>query len=133
MAVKPKSSLPPTKKQKTKSTTFTSVQTIQDLEKHISFAIENDKSLNALADLLHLASSTEDVEVVLKAIYAISRVLGLVIQKGLLRISVESEERKKVRAWLIERLEKYKELLCGLLQDDEKVLRVRFFFAIVIL
>ena len=124
MAVKPKSSLPPAKKQKTKSATSTTVETIQDLEKHLSYAIENDKSLNALADLLHLATSTDDVELVLKAIYATSRVFGLIVRKGLLISSSESDERKKVRAWLLEKLEKYKDLLCGLLQDEEKILRV---------
>ena len=127
MPVKPSSSLPPTKKQKTKRTTSASIETIQDLEKHLSAAIENDQSLNGLADLLHFASSTEDIEVVLKAIYAFSRVFGLIIKKGLLRTLSESDERKKVRAWLLEKLDRYKDLLCGFLQDEEKILRVRYF------
>ncbi|KAI5117740.1 hypothetical protein M0805_004929 [Coniferiporia weirii] len=130
MAPKASSSLPPSKKQKTGASSYASsspLQTITALESSVSAALDANASLNPLADLLHIAVAPpdEDVEVALKAIFALYRLFTLISQKGILIVSAdESGDRKLVRTWIVARLGAFVELLCALLNDEDKTLRI---------
>lgn len=96
---------------------------IKELESKLMEAISSNASLNSLADLTSLAISLHEPHLALKAIYACYRVFVLLISKGCLENST-NEQAKVVRTWVFERLDEYVRFLCGLLQDDESLLRV---------
>jgi hypothetical protein len=122
----PVSSLPPpTKRRKT------AVQTtsIKSLEVQLTSAVADNGSLNPLADLLALAHSTSDAREMSKAIYSTYRVFVLIISRGML-VYGGDDATKLVRKWIWEKLDSFVDLLVGLLQDDEPVLRVRIILLI---
>jgi U3 small nucleolar RNA-associated protein 19 len=96
---------------------------IKELENTLTLSISANTSLNTLADLTALAASLHAPHLVLKAIYAVYRVFVLLISKGHLMNSTD-EQVKVVRMWIFERLDEYTRFLCGLLKDDETLLRV---------
>jgi U3 small nucleolar RNA-associated protein 19 len=96
---------------------------INELENKLTASISANTSLNALADLTSLVASLDDPRSVLKAIYASYRIFVLLTSKGYLESSTD-EQVKVVRAWIFERLDEYTRFLCGLLKDDESLLRV---------
>jgi U3 small nucleolar RNA-associated protein 19 len=96
---------------------------IKELENKITESISSNTSLNSLADLTSLAASLDEPHTVLKAIYACYRVFVLLISKGWLANPAD-ERTNVVRTWIFERLDEYVRLLCGLLQDEESLLRV---------
>jgi len=96
---------------------------IKDLESELMEAISSNTSLNFLADLTSLATSFHEPHLVLKAIYACYRVFVLLISKGFLENPTD-DQAKVVRTWIFERLDEYVRFLCGLLQDEEPLLRV---------
>ena len=118
----PVRSLPPPAK-KRKINPSEAAQKTQKLEEQISDAVSNNTSLNPLADLVELACSATQAKDVSKAIYALYRSLVTIIHKGKFVVAGD-EHAKIVKAWLWEQLNTYVELLAGLLQDDEKSLRV---------
>jgi U3 small nucleolar RNA-associated protein 19 len=99
---------------------------IKQLENQLTEAISSNTSLNSLADLTALAASLYEPPSVLKAIYACYRIFVLLISKGCLENSTD-EKAKVVRTWIFERLDEYVRFLCGLLQDEESLLRVCVF------
>ncbi|KAH9975372.1 CBF/Mak21 family-domain-containing protein [Lactifluus volemus] len=96
---------------------------LKQLEDRLIESIFANTSLNPLADLTSLAASLDHPRLVLKAIYAVYRVFVLVISKGYLENSTD-EQVKVVRTWLFDRLDEYTRFLCGLLNDDESLLRI---------
>lgn len=96
---------------------------IKELETKLMEAISSNASLNSLVDLISLAASLHEPHLVLKSIYACYRVFVLLISKGYLENSTD-EQAKVVRTWIFERLDEYVRFLCGLLRDDESLLRV---------
>ena len=127
MAVHPS----PSKKHKSGAASRTT-KSITDFENSLAIALKSNASLNPLNDLLHLAQSAETTDIALKCIFALYRTFSLIIRKGILSSSNNNdggqelnEERRTVRSWVIVRLEAYTALLCSLLQDEEKTLRVR--------
>ena len=130
MAVSSLSSLPPSKKRrridKIEAENVQTLENISDLEKSVAAALESSSSLNPLADLLHIASSTHDVDVAIKAVFALYRLFTLIIEKGILRLpSDEDSGARAVRSWVLTRLDAFADLLCRFLQDEEKTMRVR--------
>ncbi len=113
----------PSKKRKTREADDT-LRTIQDLEKQLTTAVSNGSSLNPLADLLDIALDTESHAHLSKAIYALYRVFVVIITNGLLSGPDRTEEAKAVRAWLLERLHSFVDLLASLLKDEETSLKV---------
>ena len=99
---------------------------IKELENKLTESISSNASLNSLADLISLAASLDEPHSVLKAIYACYRVFVLLISKGWLANPTD-EQTSVVRTWIFERLDEYVRLLCGLLQDEESLLRVCHF------
>ncbi|KAL5522419.1 hypothetical protein ACEPAG_8435 [Sanghuangporus baumii] len=128
------SSLPPTKKrkpsekvsgQKVSGQQNKTLKTIVDLEKSVAAALESNSSLNPLADLLHIASSTHDADVTLKAVFALYRLFTLIVNNGILDFSDDEDTgRRTVRSWVLARLDAFTDLLCRFLQNEEKTLRV---------
>ncbi|RPD65784.1 CBF-domain-containing protein [Lentinus tigrinus ALCF2SS1-7] len=112
----------PSKKRKTREADDT-LRTIQDLEKQLTVAVSNGSSLNPLADLLDIALGTESPAHLSKAIYALYRVFVVIITNGLLSGPDRTEEAKAVRAWLLERLHSFVDLLASLLKDEEPSLK----------
>lgn len=96
---------------------------IKELETKLTESISSNASLNLLADLTSLAASLDEPHSVLKAIYACYRVFVLLVSKGCLTNPTD-EQTTVVRTWIFERLNEYVRLLCGLLQDEESLLRV---------
>ena len=125
-------SLPPTKKRKTdrhsssKQEKLTSSESIASLEALVTDAISKGASLNPLADLLLIAADDEgEADVVLKAVFALYRLFTLIFKKGLMVAGPEEEAAGKVvRTWVTARLSTFAEVLCGLLADEEAILRV---------
>jgi U3 small nucleolar RNA-associated protein 19 len=117
-------SLPPSAKKRKAGvpTTEKELARIAELESALTAAVASAGSLNPLADLLATATSASDAQVVLKAVYALYRIFVLAINGG--RLNAGGDEGKVVRTWIWERLNGYVDLLCGLLKDDEKTLRV---------
>ncbi|KAJ4469567.1 ribosome biogenesis protein Noc4 [Lentinula aciculospora] len=112
-------------------------KTIVALESQLAAAViatanSETTSLNPLADLFSIASnpkiSAQDTS---KAIWALYRVWVGIAGSGRLSTmnsttsagSTGEKDAKVVKAWLWDRLNEYVELLCGLLKDEEKVLR----------
>ncbi|KAJ3886323.1 CBF-domain-containing protein [Lentinula edodes] len=121
----------PSKKRKLSATKGITSKTIAALESQLTSAVLPDSNsnstttLNPLVDLytvaLNVGISAADTS---KAIWALYRVWVVVIGSGKMRGGKNEDENVKVvTAWLWERLNEYVELLCGLLKDEEKVLR----------
>ncbi|KAJ7714208.1 hypothetical protein B0H16DRAFT_1742790 [Mycena metata] len=118
----PSSLPPPSKKRKIhKDSEFT--KSIQRLEEQLTSAAAANTSLNPLADLLELAFAADDAQDTSKAIYALYRVFIILITGGKLNPGVD-EATKVVKAWIWDRLNSYVDFLCGLLKDEEKLLRI---------
>ncbi|KAF9810195.1 hypothetical protein IEO21_07080 [Rhodonia placenta] len=116
-----RSSLPSKKR---KSTNDAVLPRIRELETLLTAAVSNNASLNALADLLDVALDLEDASHLCKAIYALYRVFVLIIYNGLLTARHSADENSRaVHAWLVERLNAYITLLCGLLKDTDSTLK----------
>ncbi len=96
---------------------------IKELENELRESISSNASLNSLADLTSLAASLDEPHSVLKAIYACYRLFVLLTSKGYL-MNPTDEQTNVVRTWIFERLDEYVRFLCGLLQDEESLLRV---------
>ncbi|KAJ7069994.1 CBF/Mak21 family-domain-containing protein [Mycena amicta] len=122
MARSAPSSLPPPAKKRKIQKDSDFVKSLQTLEEQLTAAATANASLNPLADLLELALGTEDAQDTSKAIYALYRVFVVIISGGKLNTGGD-EAAKIVRAWIWERLNAYVDFLCGLLKDEEKVLR----------
>ncbi|KAF8504436.1 ribosome biogenesis protein Noc4 [Russula emetica] len=95
---------------------------IKELENKLRESISSNGSLNSLADLTSLAASLNEPHSVLKAIYACYRVFVLLASKGYL-MNPADEQTNVVRTWIFERLDENVRFLCGLLQDEESLLR----------
>lgn len=123
----PRPSLP-TSSKKRKNGNDTAVDdvaaSIQLLEGQLIAAVSAKSSLNALADLLDIARTTTDAQVLSKAIYALYRVFVVVITNNLLLNVSGNDEARTVREWIQEKLRGYVELLTGLLKDEESMLKV---------
>ena len=96
---------------------------IKELETELTESISSNASLNLLADLTSLSASLDEPHSVLKAIYACYRVFVLLTSKGYL-MNPTDEQTNLVRTWIFERLDENVRFLCGLLQDEETLLRV---------
>jgi U3 small nucleolar RNA-associated protein 19 len=125
----PPSSLPPVKKRKTVARAAENegvVENIATIEGQLTDAISTAGSLNALVDLVQIAR-TEDASVLAmsKAIYALYRVYVLLLNSGKLNPGGD-QAAKTARTWIWEQLNTYTDILCGLLQDDDKMLWVNF-------
>jgi U3 small nucleolar RNA-associated protein 19 len=118
----PPSSLPPLKKRKLSDT---SVKKIESLESSLDKSLAQGGSLNYLVDLLELARSASDPAVLHKALYALYRSCVSIAASPKIDLSkCLTEESKIVRGWLLDRVGEYTDLLCGLLGNEEKALRV---------
>lgn len=89
-------------------------------------------SLNPLADLLHLVTSSPEPQVVHKGVYSLGRVFAALVESGKLDGTVVSEKEggekeRKVREWVRARLAEFVGFLGGLMKDVEKDLRVSRF------
>lgn len=116
----PASSLPPpAKRRKTKR----NETAIKDLETQITTAVANNASLNPLSDLLDIAQNASDPKDMSKVIYSLYRVFVVIISSNKLAPG-GADAAKVVRKWIWERLDGYIQLLLGLLQDEEAILRV---------
>lgn len=124
-----RSSLPTSTRKRKSSSLDVTVSAIQHLEHELSSAISTNSSLNQLADLLDIVLHTEDAVHACKAIYALYRVFITIIANDLLDREGDGNV-KLVRAWLVDKLQAYVELLAGFLKDEAATLRVRgcFFF-----
>jgi U3 small nucleolar RNA-associated protein 19 len=120
-------SLPPANKRKNTVVENISAGLIEEvvlLEKQITDALQNGGSLNALADLVLLAqTSSANVTSTSKSIYALYRIYVTLLSSGKLMPGGD-DAAKVVRTWIWERLNIYTDILCGLLQDTDKSLRV---------
>ena len=114
-------SLPPTKKRKITQKSTTSE--FKTLENDISNALANNGSLNSLADAICVMQDTGDARDVSKIVYSLYRSFVLIISNG--RLSLDKDEKSQaVKKWILEHLSTYVDYLGGLLQDEEKFLRV---------
>ncbi|QRV90731.1 hypothetical protein RhiJN_18749 [Ceratobasidium sp. AG-Ba] len=117
------SSLPPPKKRKLSSSDDT-VKRIEYLESSLAQSLLGGGSLNAFVDLLELARSTTDAAVLHKIIYALYRsTVSIAASPKIDSSKCRTEESKLVRTWLLDRVNEYIDLLCGLMADEEKGLR----------
>ncbi|KAF7291739.1 Ribosome biogenesis protein Noc4 [Mycena chlorophos] len=123
MARSAPSSLPPPAKKRKIQKDSSLVKSVQALEKELTAAAAANASLNPLADLLELALSAEEAQDTSKAMYSLYRVFVGIISGGKLNAGGD-EAAKIVRAWIWERLNAYVHFLCGLLKDEEKILRL---------
>ncbi|THH30727.1 hypothetical protein EUX98_g3468 [Antrodiella citrinella] len=96
---------------------------IQSLETGLIIAVATKTSLNQLTDLLDIARKAEEPPILSRAIYTLYRVFIVILSAGLLHAPSSDEAAKKVRSWLNERLQRYTQLLGGLLQDEDLKLR----------
>lgn len=100
---------------------------IQTLEAQL--VVPSPSSLNPLADLIHVLTSSSEPEFVFKALFATGRVLNHLIESGRLDAAavgggIKDEKEKVVVAWLKARLDEFRAFCGGLLKDEEKDLRV---------
>lgn len=86
-------------------------------------------SLNQIVDLLHVVSSVDDASLALKTSYTLYRLFIPAIQRIFTPSIDEDSEKKVVRAWLLDKLDRFADVLCGFLKDEESILRVRHFTA----
>ncbi|KAJ7718108.1 CBF/Mak21 family-domain-containing protein [Mycena maculata] len=113
---------PPSKRRKIqKDSEF--VKSTQNLEEQLTSAAAANTSLNPLADLLDLALTATDAQDTSKAIYSLYRVFVIIISGGKLGPGGD-EAAKVVKTWLWDRLNSYVDFLCGLLKDEERLLRI---------
>lgn len=126
MARRPPISLPASKRRKVERTSgLATVEDVSELERSVSDALVETASLNPLADLLDVATSRAEADIVLKAIFALYRLFVQILQKNLLEPgSSDDNGRKAVRTWLTGKLDAFVDLLCTLLAHEEKALRV---------
>ncbi|KAI0947562.1 hypothetical protein AcW1_009286 [Taiwanofungus camphoratus] len=117
-----RSSLPTSTRKRKSSSLDVTVSAIQHLEHELSSAISTNSSLNQLADLLDIVLHTEDAVHACKAIYALYRVFITIIANDLLDREGDGNV-KLVRAWLVDKLQAYVELLAGFLKDEAATLR----------
>lgn len=123
--IMPASSLPPpTKRRKTKQ----NADIVKELEAEITTAVTNNTSLNSLLDLLNLSQEISLAADLSKIIYSLYRIFIVIISSEKLSPG-GSDAAKQVRKWIWERLDTFVELLVGLLQDEEPMLRVCFGFS----
>ena len=119
----PLHSLPPPSKKRKIQPSVGHADSIQHLEVKLTTAVAKNESLNPLIDLLKLTHDIEDPHDTSKAIYALYRVFVTIISNGKLEPRGDAAA-KVVKSWIWERLQTYVDYLGGLLQDDEKFLRV---------
>jgi U3 small nucleolar RNA-associated protein 19 len=111
---------PPSKRRKLQKNTAGCIKRLED---EITSAIGTNSSLNSLVDILSLLFDLEDPHDTSKGIYALYRIFVSLILSG--NLSPGGDEAVKVvKAWLWEKLVFYTDFLGGLLQDEEKFLRV---------
>lgn len=128
---RPASSLPPPSKKRKVQKDSEFGQSIQRLEEQLTAAAASNSSLNPLADLLELAFTAGDAQDTSKAIYSLYRIFVILISGGKLGTGGD-EAAKVVKAWIWDRLNSYVDFLCGLLKDEEKLLRVMFHSALLV-
>ncbi|PFH48026.1 hypothetical protein AMATHDRAFT_150792 [Amanita thiersii Skay4041] len=116
-------SLPPANKRRKTQNDTNIAKSVKSLEEELTNAISNNGSLNSLSDLLELAINARESQNTSKGIYALYRVFVLLIINNKLIITGD-EAAKVVKAWLLEQIDTYVEFLGGLLQDEEKALRI---------
>lgn len=116
-------SLPPPSKKRRIHQDSTLTQSVVQLETDLTSAVSKNASLNPLADLLDLTLKSNGPQDTSKAIYALYRVFVLIITHDKLGLGGD-DAAKIVKAWLWERLNTYVDYLGGVLQDEEKTLRV---------
>ena len=119
----PVQSLPPPSKKRKLHQDSTLTQSVVQLEADLTNAISKNESLNPLADLLDLALKSKSPQDTSKVIFALYRVVVLIITNDKLGLGGD-DAAKIVKAWLWERLNTYVDYLGGLLKDEEKTLRV---------
>src|SRR5260221_6045535 len=96
---------------------------IKKFEDEITSAIVENSSLNKISDFISFLFDLVDPHDSSKGIYALYRVFVSVILNG--NLSPGGDDTTKiVKAWLWEKLMSYIDFLGGLLQDEEKFLRV---------
>lgn len=116
--------MPPLKKRKL----VPILEKIHSLEADIGSSLAQGGSLNGLADLLDLARSASDPAILHKALYALYRACVSIAASPKLNLSkCPTEETRLVRTWLLERLGEYTDLLCDLMADEDRALRVSTF------
>ena len=115
--------LPPTKKRKVATEKSGELDRIQHLEKLLLEAVSERTSLNPLIDLLDVAKNAKDPHLLFKCIYALYRVFTSTIDAGMLLPSPDPCTNV-VRAWILERLSLFTDMLVGLMSDSEECLRV---------
>ncbi|KAJ7043875.1 CBF/Mak21 family-domain-containing protein [Mycena alexandri] len=120
---RPAPSLPPPSKKRKIQNDSGFTKSIQRLEEQVISAAAANTSLNPLADILELAFTADDAQDTSKAIYALYRVFVILITGGKLTTGGD-EAAKVVKAWIWDRLNSYVDFLCGLLKDEEKLLRI---------
>ncbi|KAJ7645611.1 CBF/Mak21 family-domain-containing protein [Mycena polygramma] len=120
---RPAPSLPPPSKKRKIQKDSELVKSIQRLEEQLTAAVAANTSLNPLADLLELAFNASDAQDTSKAIYALYRVAVVIITSGKLANGGD-DAAKVVKAWIWDKLNSYVDFLCGLLKDEEKLLRI---------
>jgi len=96
---------------------------IKKFEDEITSAIVENSSLNKISDFISFFFDLVDPHDSSKGIYALYRVFVSVILNGNLSPGGD-DTAKMVKAWLWEKLMSYVDFLGGLLQDEEKFLRV---------
>ncbi|KAJ6584689.1 CBF/Mak21 family-domain-containing protein [Mycena capillaripes] len=120
---RPAPSLPPPSKKRRIQKDSEFAKSIQRLEEQLTSAAAANASLNPLADLLDLAFTASDAQDTSKAIYALYRVFVILITGGKLGTGGD-DAAKVVKAWIWDKLNSYVDFLCGLLKDEEKLLRI---------
>ncbi|KAJ7857769.1 CBF/Mak21 family-domain-containing protein [Mycena leptocephala] len=120
---RPAPSLPPPSKKRRIQKESGFSKSIQELEEQITAAAAANSSLNPLVDLLNLAFTTDDAQDTSKTIYSLYRVFVIIISGGKLGSSGD-DAAKVVKAWIWDKLNSYVDFLCGLLKDEEKLLRI---------
>ncbi|KAK7043530.1 hypothetical protein R3P38DRAFT_3441328 [Favolaschia claudopus] len=119
----PGPSLPPPSKKRKSQKDLEFTKSVKQLEAQLTAAATSNGSLNPLADLLELAFKANDAQDTFKALYALYRVFVFIITGGKLASGGDAAA-KVVKTWIWERLHSYIDFLCGLLKDEENVLRV---------
>jgi U3 small nucleolar RNA-associated protein 19 len=100
------------------------IENVAQLEAQLNAAVQAGGSFNALADLVALARASDaSAQATSKAIYALYRVQAVLLSAGTLSPGGDAAART-ARAWVWDRLNAYTDILCGLLQDEDKALRV---------
>lgn len=113
--------MPPKKRQRTEADS-----SVQKLEEALTEAIQSSSSLNGLADLVLLATSSHSAKITHDAMFASYRIFVQLVSNGKLSMKrSDKEELETVRLWLVGRLGEFVDALCGFLKDLESGIRVR--------